>query len=316
MELLRSLVLILFAFIGLPVLMIPAYTIGFDLFTVAPDIAATCLYLAVANLGWTLGSPNLIRSVFAATAAIFLLAFGLPSMLNAAFGAEAQAEAATDQTAEAKLEAPSVVALLNPYETDRTGTKWSTESDCTLLCQRLLYGGNRVSVLMGATPSDGNPASAEELTRYSIQQRPTCPTIRVPAAGAMPGEHHVLGTYPTSDAVTQSIARGRCLVSSPGDISEAQVVGMWTAPSTKDFISARQAGGGVATHRVEMFTRSGPSWQRFARSTERLFASARSPFWLKGDGFTFRPLDDEERSSGDDPYIVERVLKPWLGKPY
>lgn len=311
----RSIVLLLIALIAMPAFAhLATIFSGESYYELAADIGTMFLYLSVANLGWTIGSPQLFSSVLGSTLAVMILALGVPAGLSALAISLADEAGADDTTAVLKFEAPKIVALLKPVDTGRS-VDWRTELHCALLCQRLLYGGNRDAVLVGASPVTGHPAAATKLRRFSAEYRERCPATDVPEAGTLEGEHSVFGTYPTSDAVQQRIAQGRCLISADGDISEADMAGVWTRSESREFARSRRSVNVVASHRVEVFVKENGSWQSLARSTERHFARVATPLRLVSAGFGFRAKSIDERQAADDPYIVEHILRPWTPKP-
>lgn len=303
--------LLVFGFVIFPVLVVLLALFGVNL---GLDPGAGCtpfLYLAVGTLGWTIGRDGRERSVAGAGAAIALVAFGLPAALNALTSAREREAAAADRPAPADLEQPTVVAILQPYVTGRDG-KWPVETDCTLLCQRLLYSGGMKSVLMGATPADGNPESAGSLVRYRIEERDSCPEVKVPFAGALSGESHVWGSSPTSDAVKSAIANGRCLIAEEGRIAEADLVTMRTDSGWNARAKSAKPGGGIAIWRDEVFAKKGNGWARVARESGREFALVATPLRFTGHSYDLAGTEERNVPLGN---LAGDVLKPWAGPP-
>ena len=303
--------LLVFGFVIFPVLVVVLSLFGINL-GMNPGAGCTpFLYLAVGTLGWTIGRDGRARSAAGAAAAIALVAVGLPAALNALTSAREAEAAAADLPAPADLEPPAVVAILAPHEPSSNG-KWPVETDCTLLCQRLLYSGGMKSVLMGATPAGGSPGSAGSLVRYRIEDRAQCPEVKVPFAGALSGESHVWGSSPTSDAVKLAIANGRCLIAEEGRIAEADLVTMRIASPWSARARSAKPGGGIAIWRDEVFVRGGSGWKRVARESGREFALVSIP--LRFTGYSYDLAGSEVRHvplgtlAGD-------VLKPWAGPP-
>lgn len=276
-------------------------------------IATLCLYLFAADLGWLLLGQSLPMGLAGAASAAALLGYGVPAVVNASIAAKSS-EVISADAVPVDMGKPQVLALLTPYEKSRD--KWQVETDCEILCQRLLYWGGRKAVLMGATPPSGIPTDATGLIRYSIERRSSCPPVKVPDASVMSGQMRYGNSYATSETVQNKIGWGECLVTAVGSIAEADVVTIKSEPNSADWMRAGSRAGPLAIWRSDVFRRTDAGWVKVGRSTTRRFSRAKLPLSLRIDGFFPRLLDSgEDRADPSDPYMIEHMLAPWLGWP-
>ncbi|MEO9131420.1 MAG: hypothetical protein ABI240_09445 [Sphingomonas sp.] len=281
-------------------------------------VATLCLYLFAADLCWTLSSQSIPMRLAGAAGAVLLLGYGVPAAVNAGVSGLSR-EAASADAIPASVGTPEVIALLTPYR--QKGGKWQVEADCEILCQRLLYKGDRKAVLMGSTPPSGTPGAATGLVRYSIERRSTCPPVKVPEASVMPGQMQYGNSNATSESVQSRIDMGECLIAQPGAISEADGVAVKSKPDFGDPLRAGHSAGPVVAWRSTVFHRidagsSKAGWVKVGQATDRGFSRVRSPLRVRLNGLVPSLLDsrnDVARSS--DPDMIEHMLAPWLAWP-
>jgi hypothetical protein len=298
---------LLFAFF-LPVLAFIIWmSTGQDAFKAFPLLVTAAAYASVALMGWALGYPKVSRTI--AVSAAFLAAFGFaaPILFNGLITRAADQIPPTTAAGDAMTE-PQVVALLTPATL--AGSRFGrTEMECGLLCQRLLYRGNRAAVLVGPAPIDGDPSKVDEVTRYWIERRTPCPAVRITPAAALSGEHFVWGTDPTSDYTTAQVAQGRCLMSGPGSMSEADTVAI-EVRHTPDEADALQ---GVRTAGETLLQRRAGNWSVIAGATSVRYSTVKVPLRFWSNGRTLRVVSSEQAQSSLEP-VVQRALAPWIGK--
>ena len=282
---------------------------GADSFLALAPLGTTLLYAAAATFGWALGQPNPLRALAVSLGCVIMLGLGVPFLFNTWLSSKLEGLAASDAALHNEAPSPQIIALL---QRKAIRGERETETDCALLCQRLLYTGGRKAVLAGAIPQTGQPDDAVGLVRYWIETKPTCPTTEVPKAAVLYGERYEFGRDRTSDYIEQQIAKGRCLMSGPSDIAEAD-----TAALDIPFHSGSQAqyrvGGGIDTAGAALFQRISSQWTLVSRARVSITTKMKSPLRFAAGGFD-NTIDGEEVRQFSKGSLIERELGPWLGE--
>jgi hypothetical protein len=283
---------------------------GQDAFKALPFVVTAAAYLSVALLGWALGHPRVPSMIVISTAFLAAFGFAVPILFNALVTRAANRVPRVETAGVDSITEPQVVAFLSP-QTLADSRFGRTEMECGLLCQRLLYRGNRTAVLAGPAPLDRDPSKVAELTRYWIERRTTCPAVHITPADVLQGEHFVWGTDPTSDFTTREVARGLCLMSGPGSLSEADTVAMETR-LTFDESSDADRGGGVQTVGESLFQRRAGKWSVIVGATSVRYSTVKVPLRFWSNGRKLRVESIGHAGSTPEP-VIQRALGPWLG---
>ena len=306
---------------GLPILSIISMVLTFSaFFDRIVWLVTVCFYGATASAGWGLGFGNLGKSLIGTSVACLALAFGVPAGLNAFTKSEIAGLSASDTESLPTIPPdPKVIAILSPMRSER-GRNLYDEKACELFCQRLLYGGHRRAVLMGATPPSGLPEDASELVRYSIEDRESCPPTDLSLTTGLSNETMMWGAHPTSDAVSILIANGHCLVEQQGSISEADVAGVWSSSNQATWQSVRNNSGAVGSGREEVFVKRNGEWESLARQSRGLGSAVSMPFHLDGSVSKYRiAREDLLLASGErQPQSLDifmNSMRKWMPKP-
>jgi hypothetical protein len=135
--------------------------------------------------------------------------------------------------------------------------------------------------------------------------------VYVSPAAALPGEHFIWGTDPTSDFTRRQVRQGRCLMSGRGSLSEADTV-----------VTERRLpfGGsdhgdlvvGIQTAGETLYQRRAGRWSVVARATTVRYTTVKAPLRFWSVGRELRVVSSERGRSTLEP-VVEHALGPWLG---
>ena len=117
---------------------------------------------------------------------------------------------------------------------------------------------------------------------------------------------------PTSDFTTRGVAQGRCLMSGPGALSEADTVAIETRLTFDQSRDADRAGGGVQTAGDTLFQRRAGKWSVIARASSVRYSTVKVPLRFWSDGRKLGPVGSNQARSKLEP-VVLRALGPWLG---
>lgn len=320
-----------FLILGFGVLPVLTYVVGIltlgtvhgfvgDFFFVSTWPTNFCLYAAAAGFGWGFGFGDIRRSVAFGITICLALGLGVPALLNLLPRNEIAQYSKADRVTVPKIPAsPQVIAVLTPPKSDGWSAPYN-ETQCTLFCQRLLYGGHRKAVLMGAAPKSGRPEDAVRLIRYSVEYRDYCPHVELPLASTLSKESAMWGSHTTSDRVSQLIENGHCLIAEPGDIADADVAGIWTTSDSSTWQAARSTSGTIASAREEVFVKQDGSWESLSRQSRSQGSVVAMPFLLQGLMWRYRPVRKDIITKSGTPVelsedLFMNAMRPWMKRP-
>ena len=245
-------------------------------------------------------------------AAILVVAIGVvpPLLANGPLMERAAALRSGDRPYRAEHSRPATVALLLDTPAWSAGRNGDVLG-CHQYCQRLLYGNEAKTVLIGIPKGGTDPLAGVAVDAYRVEHREKCPPPDLPERDSWREIGNRIGGARTDDMIRLRVSAGDCLLRQPARLIDADLIIVEQSVSIdRDQVRPRPA---LQARRVAAYRRTGRAFMPVYRQTATEIRPLIVPWIYSRDGNWLDTLQFLRRTVKASSYELLDVMRGTLG---